>query len=140
MNKLWTQEEIDWTLNLVLPADSIERFKGLCQIAGDALSRTPDSIDRVVWGLATRITMINYEPGPTRTARTGISFLDIQIIKWAAEAHVKDKRRRNGPADTLFLSKVIGHSLPVVEKLWKEYGPAKGRTGFALKPLKISDE
>lgn len=140
MSKLWTQEQIDLVLNIVLPADSSERFKGLCQTVGEALSRTPDSIDRVVWGLATRITMINYEPGPTRIPRKGISFLDIQIVKWAAEAHVKDKRRKNGPADILFLSKVLGHSLDVTNSLWKEYGPAKGRTGFTLKPLKISDE
>lgn len=140
MSRAWTQEEIDYALSQVLPAHSVERFKGLCQTVASALNRTPKSVERIIWGLATRITMIDYEPGPARHPRSTPTFCDIQIIKWAAEAHVKDKRRRNGPADCLHLSKITGHSLSVTEELWKTHGPAKGRTGFDLKPLKISDE
>lgn len=128
-----SQEELDSTLNTVLPADSLERMHGLCTIAGQSYNRDGEAVMRIMWGLAMRVSYTDYEAGPTRMSRSpDVSFADIQMIKWATSGKSTDVRRRKGPADPEYMAKVLGHPLAVAEKLWNEYGPAKGRAGFQL--------
>lgn len=139
-NELWTQEEFDTLLNEVLPADSYERMVGLCDLVGRRLGRDGDAVMRIMWGLALRITKIDYTPSPTRTPRKLPTFADIQMIKWATRGKSKDVRRKAGPADSEYMARVLMLPIETVEKMWMEYGPAQGRQGFQLKSLHIKAE
>lgn len=125
----WKQEEFDILLNTCQIADSHERLNGCIDIAADVFGREPKAVFRILWGLAVRITNIDYEPGPVRIAREGKgpNFFDIQMIRWAANNSTKDKRQRSGRSDEAYMAKVLGLPLEVVTKLWQLHGPAKGR-------------
>lgn len=129
----WSQEELDYALNTILKADSFERMNGLAHVVGKKLQRDTDAVMRILWGLAVRITSVEYEPGPSREQRTDSTSADIQMVIWATRAKTKDKRRIKGPADSEYMAKVLCLPLDVVEELWKMHGPARGRVGFELK-------
>lgn len=137
-SEFWTQEELDSTLNCLLRADSFERMNGLAVLVGEDLGRDPDAVMRIMWGLAKRVSFTNYEPGPTREHRTSACFGDIQMVKWATTGTSKDKRRRCGPADSEYMTKVLCLPRSLVDELWTEYGPARGRVGFDLKPKNLN--
>lgn len=128
----WSQQELDYALNVLLEADSTERYLGLCVLVGDHLNREAKAVHRIIWGLATRITNTKYQPGPCRNPREGddVTFCDIQIIKWATSSHTHDKRRKDGPSTPEHLAGILGRSPEVVKDMWNQYGPARGRKGF----------
>lgn len=105
----WKQEEFDFLLNACQLADSHERLSGCIDLAAKTLNRDSKAVFRILWGLAVRITQIDYEPGLARNKRVSNepTFFDIQMIRWAAGNHTKDKRQRSGRADETYMVKLL---------------------------------
>jgi hypothetical protein len=137
----WTQDEIDYALNTILPANSVEQFHGLCDVVGSKLGRSGSAVSRFMWGLASRITHTEYTPGPGRIPRSDkYTYCDIRMTELASKAITKDKNAKAGRSNPQYLAGILGHPVEMVEVLWRKYGWGAGRSRFQLDRYTISNK
>lgn len=132
-----SQTEIDRAIEVLLPCDTKREWElALAKLASelqwgepDAVGRRDgDPIDRMMWGLVTRVQ--EYLGPETRTSRAGLgwTFAEIQLIKDA----IFTRRQGKIKISNTYLARFFQRPESEIEVAINQYGPAQGRTGFNL--------
>ena len=129
--ELWSVEQMKKGLELLLNANSPERFRGLCDLIAreDGRDVGRNAVRRFYWGMANGFHHISWEVTELRTGPA--TFAEKLLIRWGANSHTKSRKQKFKPTPE-FIAKLIRRPVEFVQEWWRRLGPARGREGFGL--------